>query len=62
MTEQTKGQKMNEWKKNNKDTVRFDVPKGYKQVFKDIAKQYDMTLTKLIIAAVAEYQTNHPIE
>ena len=52
---------MNEWKKANKDTIRFDVPKGYKQVFKDIAKQYDMTLTKLIVTAVAEYQKNHPV-
>lgn len=51
----------NEWKRNHKDTIRIDVPKGYKDLLKAEATKRGMSLTKLIVNAVVEYVKNHPI-
>ena len=45
----------NEWKRTHKDTVRIDVPKGYKELLKSEASKRNMSLTKLFLTAVVEY-------
>lgn len=45
----------NEWKRTHKDTVRIDVPKGYKDLLKQEASKRGMSLTKLFLTAVVEY-------
>lgn len=58
----TKGQYMNQWKKENKDTIRFDMNKGGKALLQRESAKRGLSVTKLIKEAIKEYLTNHPID
>ena len=58
----TKGQYMNQWKKENKDTIRFDTNKGGKALLQRESMKRGISVTKLIKGAIKEYLTNHPID
>lgn len=58
----TNGQKINAWKKANRDTLRLDLPKGEKARLKAEAARRGMSLTAMAKAALTEYLERHPVE
>ena len=51
----SRGKYQNEWKRNNKDTIRFDVKKGTKSFLQNEASKRGMTLTQLLKESVKLY-------
>ena len=51
----SRGKYQNEWKKNNKDTIRFDVKKGTKSYLLNEASKRGMSLTQLIKESLKQY-------
>ncbi len=58
----TNGQKINAWKKANRDTLRLDLPKGEKARLKAEAARRGMSLTAMVKAALTEYLERRPAE
>lgn len=58
----TNGQKMNRWKRANRDTLRLDLPKGEKERLKAEAARRGMSLTAMVKAALGEYLERRPAE
>lgn len=57
----TKGDRVNEWRKKTKDTIRFDVNHGGKPFLQEQAAKRGLTLTAMIKAALKEFLENHPL-
>ena len=51
----TKGQQVNQWKKENRDTLRIDLPKGMKAEIQSEAKKRGCSVTDLIQRALISY-------
>lgn len=51
----TESQRVNAWKKENQDTIRWGVAKGVKAKLKAEAAKRGMTLTEMLKIAVFEY-------
>lgn len=54
-TTKTEGQRVNQWKKENRDTLRIDLPKGMKAEIQAEAKKRGCSVTTLIQRALASY-------
>lgn len=54
-TTKTESQRVNQWKKENRDTLRIDLPKGMKAQIQAEAKARGCSVTTLIQKAVAMY-------
>ena len=54
-TTKTEGQRVNKWKKENRDTLRIDLPKGMKAEIQAEAKKRGCSVTTLIQRALASY-------
>lgn len=54
-TTKTESQRVNQWKKENRDTLRIDLPKGMKAEIQAEAKARGCSVTTLIQKAVAMY-------
>ena len=55
VTTKTEGQRVNQWKKENRDTLRIDLPKGMKAEILAEAKKRGCSVTTLIQRALASY-------
>lgn len=55
VTTKTEGQRVNQWKKENRDTLRIDLPKGMKAEIQAEAKKRGCSVTTLIQRALASY-------
>lgn len=58
----TKGWYMNRWKKENRDTLRIDLPKGEKAILQAEAAKRSLSATKMIKSAIEEFLVNHPVD
>lgn len=54
-TTKTESQRVNQWKKENRDTLRIDLPKGMKAEIQAEAKKRGCSVTTLIQRALASY-------
>ena len=54
-TTKTESQRVNQWKKENRDTLRIDLPKGMKADIQAEAKKRGCSVTTLIQRALASY-------
>ena len=54
-TTKPEGQRVNQWKKENRDTLRIDLPKGMKAEIQAEAKKRGCSVTTLIQRALASY-------
>ena len=54
-TTKTEGQRVNQWKKENRDTLRIDLPKGMKAEIQAEAKKRGCSVTALIQRALISY-------
>lgn len=54
-TTKTESQRVNQWKKDNRDTLRIDLPKGMKAEIQAEAKKRGCSVTTLIRRALASY-------
>ena len=54
-TTKTESQRVNQWKKENRDTLRIDLPKGMKAEIQAEAKKRGCSVTTLIRRALASY-------
>ena len=54
-TTKTEGQRVNQWKKENRDTLRIDLPKGMKAEIQAEAKKRGCSVTDLIQRALISY-------
>ena len=54
-TTKTEGQRVNQWTKENRDTLRIDLPKGMKAEIQAEAKKRGCSVTTLIQRALASY-------
>ena len=54
-TTKTESQRVNQWKKENRDTLRIDLPKGMKAEIQSEAKKRGCSVTTLIQRALASY-------
>ena len=55
----SRGKYQNEWKRNNKDTIRFDVKKGTKSFLQNEASKRGMSLTQLLKESVKLYLSTY---
>ena len=55
VTTKTEGQRVNQWKKENRDTLRIDLPKGMKAEIQAEAKKRGCSVTDLIQRALISY-------
>lgn len=55
VTTKTESQRVNQWKKENRDTLRIDLPKGMKAEIQAEAKKRGCSVTTLIQRALASY-------
>lgn len=55
VTTKTESQRVNQWKKENRDTLRIDLPKGMKAEIQSEAKKRGCSVTTLIQRALASY-------
>ena len=51
----SRGKYQNEWKRNNKDTIRIDFKKGTKQILQAEASKRGMSLTQMIKESLKQY-------
>ena len=55
VTTKTESQRVNQWKKENRDTLRIDLPKGMKAEIQAEAKKRGCSVTDLIQRALISY-------
>ena len=55
VTTKTESQRVNQWKKENRDTLRIDLPKGMKAEIQAEARIRGCSVTTLIQKAIAMY-------
>ena len=56
----TNGQRMNQWKKDHRDTIRIDVEKGQKDKMKEEAVKRGYSLSKAMVMAFERWCENTP--
>lgn len=56
----TNGQRMNQWKKDHRDTIRIDVEKGQKDTMKEEAVKRGYSLSKAIVVAFEQWCKSTP--
>lgn len=54
MSEKTRNQKIQDWKKENKEQIYIEVRKGVKNELKIIASMHGISVNRLFLDAVSE--------